>query len=130
MALPKVDTIVFDNVGWKSKVKIQPHRDCFHNSLDICITNMGRWTVACYMACEVRLVVLLLRKVSSSSGLCVLGYHMQPVLEFSHPICLNIMYSIFPPDTYQKIYCTLYMCKLIMLCVLVVAVTRNVIFYS
>jgi hypothetical protein len=59
MALPAVDTIVFDNVGWKSVVKIQPHKDCFHNSLDIYITNMARWAVVCCMACEVRLAALL-----------------------------------------------------------------------
>ncbi|XP_021913468.1 mucosa-associated lymphoid tissue lymphoma translocation protein 1 homolog isoform X2 [Zootermopsis nevadensis] len=52
MALPAVDTIVFDNIGWKSVVKIQPHRDCFHNSLDIYITNMAQWAVVCCMACE------------------------------------------------------------------------------
>jgi hypothetical protein len=57
MALPALDTIVFDNIGWKTMVKIQPHRDCFHNSLDICITNMGMWGVVCRMACEVRLAV-------------------------------------------------------------------------
>jgi mucosa-associated lymphoid tissue lymphoma translocation protein 1 len=52
MALPAVHTIVFDNVGWKSEVKIQPHRGCFLNSLDISITNMARWTVTCCMQCE------------------------------------------------------------------------------
>lgn len=59
MALPTVDTIVFDNIGWESMVKIQPHRDCFHNSLDIYIRNIARWAVVCRMACEVRLAALL-----------------------------------------------------------------------
>jgi hypothetical protein len=59
MALPALESIVFDNIGWESVVKIQPHRDCFHNSLDIYITNMERWAVVCRMACEVRLAFIL-----------------------------------------------------------------------
>ena len=69
MALPAVHTIVFDNVGWKSEVKIQPHRGCFLNSLDICITNMARWTVTCCMQCEVRLAVLQIHNISGCSGI-------------------------------------------------------------
>jgi hypothetical protein len=67
MALPAVDTIVFNNVRWESKVKIQPHRGCFHNSLDIRITDMARWTVECCTMCEVRLALLQLHKISGSS---------------------------------------------------------------
>jgi hypothetical protein len=66
MELPTVDTIEFDNIRWKSMVKIQPHRGCFHNSLDICITNVRRWIVACYMACTVGLTALLLCNFCSS----------------------------------------------------------------
>jgi len=64
MALPAVHTIVFDNVEWKSEVKIQPHRGCFLNSLDICITNMARWTVTCCMQCEVWLAIQQIHKIS------------------------------------------------------------------
>ncbi|KAJ4434542.1 hypothetical protein ANN_23104, partial [Periplaneta americana] len=45
MTLPALRRIKFENIEWESVVKIQPHRNCFLNSLDILINHMANWKV-------------------------------------------------------------------------------------